>query len=467
MRNLFPDPTCWFEGMPLLPQHFQTQALHAAGHAALLAGAARPHFWGVLALEHEEAGLAEGLVRITALDAVLADGLAIRHSPDDPVLQVDVRDAFSSPEQTVTVYLAVPPLYRGGQLDQRGARYRQEERVDVPDLNAGAEPASVVTWRPRLHLMTDLGNHEYDRLPLMRLRQQGGGVALTEYAAPCPVVKPDAPLGQRVMRMALRAREKCVFLAGRLDAARHAGELDDAAQIERQLGALWMRLPEVEAALLSRAVHPVDLHRILAGMAGSLASLRPERGVPGFPPFDYMELLASFEPLLDWIDDALSTVRQGYRVRHFTEEAGGFWIGPPFDNGTPQPELVIGLRMPADAGERDAGAWLDQTVVASRPHVPTLARQRMRGLARRRLAREERAAYSAGDDTAMFALVLDDAWFDPTQPLVIDVRAGTAGVAPWAVQLFTPSADTESRADQRTDQRADSGAARPGRHGDE
>jgi type VI secretion system protein ImpJ len=453
MRNLFPDPICWFDGMPLLPQHFQTQALHAAGHAALLAGAARPHFWGVLALEHEPAGLAEGLVRITALDAVLADGLPIRHSADDPVLQVDVRAAFTAPEQTVTVYLAVPPLYRGGQIDRRGARYRQHESADVPDLNAGADPANVVTWRPRLHLMTDLGNHEYDRLPLMRLRQQGGGVALTEYAPPCPIVRPDTPLGQRVMRMVLRAREKCVFLAGRLDAARHAGELDDAAQIERQLSALWMRLPEVEAALLSRAAHPVDLHRTLAGMAGSLASLRPERGVPGFAPFDYMELLASYEPLLDWIDDALSTVRQGYRVRQFSEEAGGFWIGPPFDNGTPQQELVIGLRMPADAGERDAGAWLDQTVIASRQHVPTLARQRMRGLARRRLAREERAAYSAGDDTAMFALVLDAAWFEPTEPLVIDVRAGSAGVAPWAVQLFTPGAD------------AADGAAHEGRDG--
>jgi type VI secretion system protein ImpJ len=246
-----------------------------------------------------------------------------------------------------------------------------------------------------------------------------------------------------------------VFLAGRLDAARHAGELDDAAQIERQLSALWMRLPEVEAALQSRAAHPVDLHRILAGMAGSLASLRPERGVPSFAPFDYMELLATFDPLLDWVGDALSTVRQGYRVRQFAEEAGGFWIGPPFDNGTPQQELVIGLRMPADAGERDAGTWLDQTVIASRPHVPTLARQRMRGLARRRLAREERAAYSAGDDTAMFAIVLDDAWFDRTQPLAIDVRAGTAGVAPWAVQLFTP-----------TDEAAD-GATRTGRDGNE
>ncbi len=441
MRNPFPDPICWFEGMPLLPQHFQTQALHNAGHAASLAAAARPYFWGVLSLEQEEAGLAEGIVRVTALEAILADGLVIRHTADDPVLQIDVRQAFSSPDQSVTVYLAVPPLYRGGQLDQRGTRFRQQECVDVPDLTAGGDPATLVTWRPRLHLMTDLGNEAYVRLPLMRLRQQGGGVALSEYAPPCPFVQPDSALGQRVMRMTLRAREKCVFLAGRLDSARNAGELADAAQIERQLSALWMRLPEVEAALLSRAVHPLDLYRILAGMTGALASLRPERGVAPFAPFDYMALIESFDPLLEWIDAALATVRQAYRVRQFTEEAGGFWIAPPFDGGVAQKELVIGLRMPADAGEHDAGAWLEQTVIASRSHVPTLAKQRMRGLVRRALAREERAAYSAGADTAMFAVALDDAWFDRTEPLSIDVRAGTTGAAPWAVQLFAPADD--------------------------
>jgi type VI secretion system protein ImpJ len=65
----------------------------------------------------------------------------------------------------------------------------------------------------------------------------------------------------------------------------------------------------------------------------------------------------------------------------------------------------------------------------------------MRGLARRRLSRDERATYSAGDDTAMFVVALDTTWFDPAQPLHIDVGAGVRGAAPWAVQLFTPAGE--------------------------
>ena len=48
-------------------------------------------------------------------------------------------------------------------------------------------------------------------------------------------------------------------------------------------------------------------------------------------------------------------VRQGYRVRQFTAEAGGFWIDPQGEAGaTAATELVIGLRMPGDATEHDA-----------------------------------------------------------------------------------------------------------------
>jgi type VI secretion system protein ImpJ len=46
----------------------------------------------------------------------------------------------------------------------------------------------------------------------------------------------------------------------------------------------------------------------------------------------------------------------------------------------------------------------------------------------------------------MFAIVLDDAWFDRTEPLSIDVRAGTSGAPPWAVQLFAAADESAAGA---------------------
>lgn len=429
--------------MPLLPQHFQMQSLHASGHAALLAGAARQHFWGVLDLAYEVAGLSDGRVRITKLDAILPDGLVIRHAHDDPVLEIDVKQALGSPDQILTVHLAVPPLYRGGRIDPRATRYRQHQSEDVVDLSTGEDPMAITIWRPRLHLLVDLGDHEYERLPLMRLRQQGGGVGLAPYVPPCPFVTPADMLGKRVARVLTRIREKCVLLSGRLDAARWADEREDVDLIARQLSVLWIRLPEIEAALNATAVHPLDLYCALAGMAGALAGLQPGAGVPAFAPFDYMELLASYKPLLEFIDSMLDMIRQNYRVHQFMKCESGFWIElPPAPGNASHTELVIGLRMPGGASEGDAATWLAGAVIASRSHLPTLARQRMGGLARRPLSRVERASYSVSDDTVMFALSVTLAWFDPSQPLHIDVRNTGRAVLPWAIQLFTPDADT-------------------------
>ncbi|OQS31857.1 hypothetical protein B0T45_22510, partial [Chromobacterium haemolyticum] len=64
--------------MQLLPQHFQWQALRSDAVSAVLAAAAQPLYWGVLELELDEAALAGGVARVSALEAVLPDGLPLR-----------------------------------------------------------------------------------------------------------------------------------------------------------------------------------------------------------------------------------------------------------------------------------------------------------------------------------------------------------------------------------------------------
>src|SRR5258708_40106110 len=103
------------------------------------------------------------------------------------------------------------------------------------------------------------------------------------------------------MRIVMRTREKCVFLSGRLDAARRAGENQDAEHIARQLGALWMRLPEIEATLNARSAHPLDLYCKLAGMAGALARLQPGRGGADLPGIRLAAAVRFFETPINMV----------------------------------------------------------------------------------------------------------------------------------------------------------------------
>ena len=436
-----PDAICWHEGMHLLPQHFQLQSLRAETLAARHAAAAQPWFWGIDLLEVDESALSSGKVRITGLNGILPDGLPIGFdAASSSALELDVVEAIKASSQSMTtVYLAVAPLYRAGQLAPLSGRFLSVQGEPVPDLASGQFPEPISLWRPDLHLVSESNKADSVCLPLLRIGKQGGGYARIPYVAPASRVLPESLLGHKVAAMCARAREKCMFLAGRLRQAQQAGNAEDTTEIRRLLGALWARLPEVEAALGSRIVHPATLHGLLAGMAGSLCTLNPLAGVPALKPLVYEELLDGYTELLDWLNATLDLVRAGYRTLPFARDTRGFWIDLPEREEAWQ-RLVIGLRMPAGVGERAAVQWLDNAIVASEAHIVTLARQRMHGMTQQPLSRSEQVAYSVSEDTRLFVLQAEREWFDPAQRLRILVPGGGTEVEPWEVLLFVPDA---------------------------
>ncbi|MGH9604730.1 MAG: type VI secretion system baseplate subunit TssK [Terracidiphilus sp.] len=62
--------------------------------------------WGVLNLKIDEAALAEGVVRVLALEAIMPDGLLVAaHSDRGVHLEFDLRKAETNPTR---IYLVVP-----------------------------------------------------------------------------------------------------------------------------------------------------------------------------------------------------------------------------------------------------------------------------------------------------------------------------------------------------------------------
>src|ERR1700678_750902 len=74
-----PDLVRWYEGMLLLPEHFQAAAHRQEAVVPYLTFAAAPYAWGVAALE---APLDKGVFKVTRIEAVMPDGMLVA-SPDD------------------------------------------------------------------------------------------------------------------------------------------------------------------------------------------------------------------------------------------------------------------------------------------------------------------------------------------------------------------------------------------------
>ncbi|MBL0845272.1 type VI secretion system baseplate subunit TssK [Pseudomonas mediterranea] len=436
--SLLPDAVCWHEGMQLLPQHFQLQGLRAEALAAHVAAACNPWFWGVGQLEVDPSALSAGQVRLLQLQGTLPDGLPVNlQAGVGPTLELDITEAVNKTEDaTVTVYLAISPLWRAGQLLPLKGRLQSVVGDALPDLTSGEFPESITVWRPNPRLCTQLSKADSICLPLLRIRKEGGGFLRLPYTPPTPVLLPESALGRRVAGLCARVREKCLFLAGRLRQAQAAGNQDDALEIRRQMTALWARLPEVEGSLNTRVATPQALHGLLLGLAGAWSALDPLAGVPAFAPLDFLELQRGYEPLLDWLDTTLELVRAGYRSLAFERDDQVFSIQLPDDQ--PSQRLVIGLRMPNGASEQAAADWLRGAIIASAPHVPLLSRQRMSGLPHQAMSRNEQVAYSVGDDTRLFVVAASGQWFDGQLPLHIVAPASTQASSPWQVVLFVP-----------------------------
>lgn len=439
-----PDAVCWSEGMQLLPQHFQLQGLRAEVLAAQLAAAANPWFWGVRRLALDPSALSTGQVRVLELQATLPDGLTVSHvAGDGPALELDISEAITaSADATAMVYLAITPLTRGGQWLPLQGRMNSVVGPAVPDLASGLYPEAITVWRPNLRLCTERTRADNICLPLLRVSREGGGFVQRSYLPPTPVIERDSPLGRRVSQLCAQVREKALFLAGRLRQNQQAGRFDDAAEIRRQLEALWVRLPEVEGLLASGTATPLALHGLLLGVAGAWSVLDPLAGVPAFAPLDFLDLQHAYDELLEWLSHTLALIRAGYRCLPFDKEEQVYAISLPGTDS--RQRLVIGLRMPPGASEQAAGEWLSRAIIASHDHVPVLARQRMSGLAHQAMERQEQIGYSVGEDTRLFVVQANGPWFDPAQPLNIVAAASGSGASPWQIVLFIANPDADA-----------------------
>lgn len=437
-----PEAICWSEGMQLLPQHFQQQSLRAEILAAQLASAAQPYYWGVLNVEIDEAALIGGTLRVLALEAILPDGLWLCIKPGvHPPLELNFQDLLGASRQA-TLYLVVPPLYRAGELDASGRRYVSQDGKDIPDLVSKESPALLTFWRPDLAILDEQHRADGVCLALLRVEEGAGGFARKAYFAPQPKVLPESLLGKRLAALCTEIRGKCAFLAGRLRQALQDSNEGDSARIDRQLAALWARLPELQSALDSRVAHPLALYLILNGVAGSVCALNPQVGVPAFRAFNYEELLACFDDVIGFIMKSVTRIKAGYRRSEFEPRKEGFVIKPPLALRQAG-QWVIGVQMPSGEADDAARLWLDRAVMASMSQLETLQRQRMRGVLYRPLDRQEQVSYSVGEDTHLFSLYEFDEWFNPDELFCIAVPAQNAATEPLSVVLFVPEASDE------------------------
>ncbi|EAR6709570.1 type VI secretion system baseplate subunit TssK [Salmonella enterica] len=417
--NTIPEMVCWYEGMAMLPQHFQLQSLRYDALAATLTHCANPWFWGVTRMEIDDAALCAGTLRLLRLEAIMPDGMPLDYDISrDPPLEFDCTKLLpASPDSVHPLWVAVPPANRAGIWQLMNTRYRSINSAPLPDLTSGEFPESISLWQPAPQLVSQHKRADFICLPLVQVVYTQGSFRRNDWFPPTPTLKEDCYLIRHTRQLCLLARGKILSLNQEMRLARQNQHTTDWLKLAISLQSLQGGLPLLESMLNTGNPHPVDLWRVLCLLTGQTAILSEEKNLPLLPNFDYQNMLPCFTTLFNLLSTQLTHIRHRLLRLNFSLLENHFALTLPTVINAGD-RVIIGVLMPNN-NPQQAESWLQQSLIASQPFLTTLRRQRMHGMCITPLADEQRCEWETDPAIALFSLTLTTKWFEKETPLII------------------------------------------------
>lgn len=485
-----PDMLHWYDGMLLLPEHFQAAHRRQEMVSAYLARTAAPYGWGVKSLK---ASIAGTKLAVLELDAVMPDGLVIRYrvgklDGGEHPLEVDLIDEKPLLEERkwLTVHVLATawsndrtvqdgpePGGSGRYLSVNGAKLERDD----PDAGKGDAAAEKMRERPWLRPILKLRvgdvspEGKFVALPIARIaRDNDSRIVFARYEPPRPamaganslsdIVDKQHPvhfaqthhLREVAEKVATALRDKAQFLSDKVQRDRGVPGFRAAAgpaidtrlrQLIQQfqmhqhdienLRALVRPVPRLEGLIKDRNAHPFALYLALCGVVGDVAMLEGDLYLPEIPPYDHLDALASFDVLERHIGRMLDSLTQRFRIFPFVRtRPGRFEL--PFQPAGLGERLIIGARRAKEESVETIRSWITTADIATSGRMSELKPKRIRGQGRLPVGRVDALDLSPPPLTSLFEIDPSEDFIDREDGLL--VIENSAPGAPAAILLY-------------------------------
>ncbi|HWF01035.1 MAG TPA: type VI secretion system baseplate subunit TssK [Caulobacteraceae bacterium] len=329
----------WREGLFLRPQHFQQQDRHTDSLVRARTASLRPYPWGLTELKLNMDVASLGKFAVERCAGLLPDGQPFA-APDDlpPPVPLDIPDSA----RDAIVYLTLPARQSGAtefearESANEAIRYvvDEEEVLDAFSEDRAREP--IETAKPNLRFGVTKDD-VYGRVVvgLARIREvQNGRIMFDErYIPPALDIRASPRLQGFLTDILGRAQQRVDELSVRAVEAVDGGSETFASFLLLQALNRWT--PVLKHLQSLPSVHPERLYELFLGMAGELCTMvRADRRPPPFPDYDHENLQATFEPVFDALQTALSAVFDRSSVQMPLEQVSpGVYVSKIVDHG--------------------------------------------------------------------------------------------------------------------------------------
>ncbi|ARN85184.1 type VI secretion system baseplate subunit TssK [Candidatus Nucleicultrix amoebiphila] len=436
-------PIQWYEGMLLLPEHFQQGDRRFEQMIHYHVNNIKPFYWGVIKSKIDEGLLVVGTLKFLELEAVFPDGLVVSFTIDDNVdLSIDLSQfAPSIQNKPQTIYLCVPE-YRSGAANTKGklSRYRSVVSPAYADENTGLGEVTFPLLEPNICLLvSDAPPNHYSSFPIATVTMEENTYMFTDFLPPQLKTSLDSDLGALLLDVTKRIRSKIGFLGERIR-SRSLGVLSNDA--DSAMRSLNSGILPFEALLNTNLAHPFDLYCALNIIAGHFVNVVSGQMPPTFQPFNYNDLRSSFMEVIDFIHSMLDRIQEGYTVVEFTQKDRLFML--KLDQTWMSNRLVLGAKTPPTMTEKQLVEWINSAVIASDRFVESVRDRRTLGVTRKIITGDEEMSLLPAKDVVLFEVENNPDFIDANENLLIFNISDSIETRPVEVVMFIPKHRRES-----------------------
>lgn len=428
----------WFEGMLLSPQHFQQNNLYIEQMMFHQLQRLNPHYYGFLQLSLDNIALADKVITLREVHAIMPDGSVVffQASPEknqafgEQVLDLNLDDLEKPPAmKPFFVYLALAK-----QRDRDGyegndelSRYNMTSQGSVKDLHDRDNQVDVARLELRLQLLTEQQlTSNYSYLPLLQLqRKHDGSYERLDYTPPCLHVSArvsDTPaqstLWNRIEALLGRLRTKAIEKRDHFT----AGNKGPLAHNEKQeLLLITQYLPKLQIMLNSNTCHPYDFYLALIEMSSGMSMLLGDGLANDYENYRHSQLDKIFlEPIND-IEALVDKLELNFEVLTFTEsELSEYHCELGNLNSEP---LMVSMRLAPGINHEQLKSWVENAYICSRDKLEGLLLQRVTGLSRVNVEQFERLGIKQSDEEVLFEIALDQDHFSTGQGAELIIKS--------------------------------------------
>ena len=439
MQKLNLNPIQWYEGMLLMPQHFQQTDVRVETLMAYYMQHSFPYYWGVLNLKIDAGLLTSGIFRPIELEAIMPDGLIISSLPEHLTpFEVDLRPLKNDLQKAPQfIYLCIPPQ-KAHENPQEGEapRYISSLSSQVVDMNTGEQPVDIPLLDPNLSLQ--VGSEpppHYVTLPIAEVTYDAKSFTLTNYLPPQPQIDLSSGVGALCNELSERLRLKLGYLQQRVQAVEQKSIKGSFFQeIEDIRLKLVAGLLPFEAILSTKGVSPLQIFRELCGLAGLISGVKYGEIPPYFHGYNHLNLRKTFSQVIDYIQKILDEIEESYTVipftlkdRVFTLQLQSSWVAD---------RLILGATAKAGMETEDLIRWINNCVIVTDKYI-TLARDnRVLGTTRTIVSEVPALNLVTTSGVQIFVVDMDPRYIDPKGVMCIFNISDNETTRPAQVVLY-------------------------------